>query len=152
MNRTIKLTPLLVLASLLTATNTTNAERSGKHTPGRSTPWQLHFGPLLHTNQDGVKRSIFDPSNPWADLSSDDSRLGGPSQTFVDLVTQTAFGKVWIAWPNAISPVDLGSHGLGPIGIGGQSSSPEPTASPVPGAGTLALLGLASLTGRRRRR
>ena len=152
MNRTIKLKPLLALASLLAATNTTIAERLGKHTPGRTTPWQLNFGPLLHTNQDGVKRSIFDPSSPWSDLSFGDSRLGGPSQTFVDLVTQTAFEKIWIAWPHAISPVDLSSHGLGPIGIGGQGSSPGPAASPVPGAGTLALLGLASLTGRRRRR
>jgi len=152
MNRTMKRTPLLALASLLAATSTTLAGRLGKHTPGGSTPWQLNHWPLLHTNQDGVKRSIFDPSSPWSDLSSGDSRLGGPRHTKKNLVTQTAFEKTTIAWPNAVSPVDLSSHGLEPLGMGGQGSSPGPAASPVPGAGTLALLGLASLTGRRRRR
>ena len=152
MNRIMKLTPLLALASLLAATGTTLAGRQDKYTPGGSTPWQLHYWPILHTNQDGVKRAIFDPGSPWSDLSFGDIRLGGPSQTLVDLVTQTAFEKTTIEWPNAFSPVDLGPHGLGPLGMGGQGSSPGPVASPVPGAGTLALLGLASLTGRRRRR
>ena len=152
MNRTIKLTPLLALASLLAASNTTLAARLGKHTPGVSTPWQLNFGPLLHTNQDGVKRALFDPGSPWSGLSFGDRRSGGSSQTLVDLVTQTAFEKTTISWPTAVSPVDLGSHELGPIGIGGHCSSPGPAASPIPGAGTLALLAVAGLTGRRRRR
>jgi MYXO-CTERM domain-containing protein len=155
MNRIRTLTPLLTLAAILAATSTTLAARAGKHPPGGSTPWQLTFVPVLHTNQDGVKRSIFDPTNPWSDLGADDIRTGGPNSDLIDLVLHVTLDKMTREWPSSTTAVELGSLGLGPMdptGMGGHPIPPGPAGSPLPGPGTLVLLGLAGLAGRRRRR
>ncbi|MDP6312104.1 MAG: hypothetical protein QF781_08090 [Phycisphaerales bacterium] len=142
MNQKRHFNSIISILATLTLTTVTLAEDKE-----RRPVWSNGSPPIFHTNQDGPMGAQA-PNTPIDSFIDNKAPKHVDKPTLIDLVAQLSFNVPPERRPKRWAPI------ISPAASMGVAASPPNTPlgmNPVPTPGALVLLGLAGLTGRRRR-